>query len=259
MDRYLVPRGAGGAQDARGRGELRVGRVVYVDGRKVLPRYPGFSLVEVMTASTKYGSLGPYVLRDEEGRLMENLWQFSKVYARVPATRQRRSRFDRTVIWERGAETHVRGGELTEAYWKWRADGMAAPDPIRYPVGFATRSACLYALHPDAGPDDDAPRLSYVEARSEIYIPIYKRLVRRAPQYAELLRRLRGGENLLIAEVDGPHEESNAHYEATYGVAPVERGTILASPATLDVLRRDTRHPYGHGYCLAEALLEDVD
>jgi len=53
----------------------------------------------VLTKSSAYGSLGPYELRDQLGRTMEGIWQCSKVYPDVPASRQTYSRYDQTVIW----------------------------------------------------------------------------------------------------------------------------------------------------------------
>lgn len=35
----------------------------------------------------------------------------------------------------------------------------------------------------------------------------------------------------------------------------IENGTIEANIDTLKMLLNDTRHPFGHGYCLSMALL----
>jgi len=76
--------------------------------------------------------------------------------------------------------------------------------------------------------------------------------------YAELKERLDGGENLLIAEVDGPKEESMPYYKENYGVDDefIENRTILVNDENMDLMLNDTRHAFGHGYCLAMSLLQ---
>lgn len=54
-------------------GEVRVGTRLYNGGKYYDPSYPGFTPIIVLTKSSKYGSLGPYVLRDEKGRIFENI------------------------------------------------------------------------------------------------------------------------------------------------------------------------------------------
>jgi hypothetical protein len=58
------------------------------------PSFDGFKSILVLTKSSPYGELGPYVLKDEDGKIMENIWQFSKVYKQIPKTTQRYSQWD---------------------------------------------------------------------------------------------------------------------------------------------------------------------
>jgi hypothetical protein len=76
----------------------------------------------------------------------------------------------------------------------------------------------------------------------------------------ELKKRLDDGENLLIIEVDAPHQESLDYYMRKYKVAAnfIERDSSLATKENLDIFLNDPTHPFGHGYCLAIALL-DID
>src|SRR5437868_14219298 len=116
-----------------GKGRIRVGRITYHQGKPIHPSYPGFTPIVVLTKSSPYGDLGPYVLKDEQGRIMENLWQFRKLYPWVPKVREIASRWDRTVVWEYPQETHVdEDGEPNDLYWKWRETGMNAPYAVRY-------------------------------------------------------------------------------------------------------------------------------
>lgn len=78
---------------------IRIGRRIYKDGKVVDPSYPGYEPIIVMTKSTAYGSLGPYCLKNDRGQIMENIFQFSKIYETVPSSRQKYSRYDPTIIW----------------------------------------------------------------------------------------------------------------------------------------------------------------
>jgi hypothetical protein len=91
-----------------------------------------------------------------------------------------------------------------------REDGLRNEYPVRYPVGRKTRSECLFAIPYDT--PSWTERLNYIEARKRNYLPLYIRLVREQPKFHKLLQRLLNGENLLIVEVDGPHEESLEYY-----------------------------------------------
>jgi hypothetical protein len=227
---------------------IRVGRIV--DG--VQPKIDGFKPIVVLMKSSKYYSLSPYSLRTQEGHIMENIWQFSKVYKTIPASRQTYSRYDNTVIWEHPAEAHLdQDGNLTNAYWNWRSKGYNNPHAVRYPVGFHHRTKCLYSYY-------NGKNLNYIEARKEIYMPIYIDLVKEQAQFKELKELLRKGVNLLILEVDGPHQESLQYYKDKYSVDDnfITNNTIIANEKNLDIMLNDAKHNFGHGYCLAMALLD---
>jgi len=233
---------------------IRVGTIRYNKGKKIYPSYPNYIRVEVMTASTAYGELGPYVLKDEDGKIMENIWQFAKVYPKVPATTQKYSRWDDTIIWHHPAEIHVdEKGELTPEYWNWREKGMSNEYPVRYPVGYSkkARASCLYAWW-------NEEKLDYIESREKIYLPLYTRLVKTQPKFNQLKEMLNKGTNLLIVEVDGPKQDSLNYYRQKYGVDNnfISNHTIEATEENFTIMLYDTRHPFGHGYCLAMALLD---
>jgi len=228
---------------------IRVGRC---NGNK-MPSYKNFVNIVVLTKSSAYGEIGPYLLKNEYDQIFENVWQFSKVYEKVPKSTQRYSRYDSKIIWDHPAETHVKNGKLTPEYFKWREAGMNAIYPIRYPVGMQDRHTCLYSL---VDPNEPDKQLNYIEARKEIYLKEYVALVKEQPKFKELQRMLKKGINLLIIEVDGPHQESLAYYQKKYGVDQsfIEQDTMLATPENLDIMLNDEKHAFGHGYCLAIAL-----
>ena len=190
---------------------------------------------------------------------MTVLGQFSKVYKEVPAHTARKSRWDSTVIWQHPAEKHYdeKTNTLTKEFRQWREKGSRALHPIRYPVGFKYRHKCLFAVPLDATPDQPLEKLDYVESRKAIYLPLFCKLVKKQPQFQELKKRLAKGENLLILEVDGPHQESLSYYRHKYGVGEdfIQDHTILVTKPHMRVMLNDPKHPFGHGYCLAMALL----
>jgi hypothetical protein len=329
-----APPATGGAKSSKKPGRVRVGRRVYGYGGKFTdPKVPGFTPILCLTPSSPYGAISPYCLRDVQGRVMENLWQFSKVYRTVPPSRQTYSRYDARVIWQHGAEVHVApDGTLLPAYWAWREKGFAAPDAIRYPVTFDHRTQCIGAIPPSfklaaapttaaptttapttaaessaqvgqaqspevlaAGPQDSvglqgsvgpetgsaanetassnaataasaavpapvsapAALLDYVQSRRLIYLPVYAQLLEGNRLFEHLRARHLSGEDLLIIEVDGPHQESLAYYRQKYGVAAdfIVGDTVDVNAHSMRLLLNDTKHPFGHGYCLAMALM----
>jgi len=240
-------------------GKVRVGRILTHKGNQIVPSYKGFNPIIVMTKSSDYGIIGPYCLKDEEGRIMENLWQGSKVYKEVKEIKTPLSRwYPDKIIWQHPKETHVDDvtKEPNELYWSWREKLQRNPEPVRYPVGYNERHKCLYAILSKS----DQRHLSYIESRKEIYLPLYIKLVKNHKVFLDLKKRLENGENLLIVEVDGPHEETLHYYQSKYSVPDdfIEDETVLATYSNLKILLDDSVHPFGHGYCLAAALL-DID
>jgi hypothetical protein len=252
-----------------GKGSVRVGRTNYgKNGKRTDPSYKDFTkIIVLMKSHSKWGMIGPYDLVDESGRIMENIWQFAKIYPKVPKSKQKCSRYNPTIVWEHPAETHIKNhdptdnsGEITDEYRSWREKGMNNKYAVRYPVGFHHRHKCVYALAENAGESGsiDDTQLNYVESRKRIYLPVYCEMVKKHPLFRELQDRLEAGENLLIIEVDGPHQESLEYYKDKYGVADdfIENNTMLVNEHNIQIMLNDDKHPFGHGYCLAMALLD---
>jgi hypothetical protein len=239
-------------------GKLFVGRMVYDHGKLVkTPSLPGFKSIKVMMKShSDWWPLSPYYLEDEKGRILENKWQFSKIYSDVPSVMQTYSRYNKQVIWQHPKEIHVtKDGILTKEYWAWRRKGMECPYAIRYPVGYYHRHKCLGALK------SGYPQiLDYIESRKQIYLPEYVNAVRKEPLFNRLVEMLRNGENLLILEVDGPHQESLSYYKEKYGTSNFIRDHCMeAKREYLQFMLEEPKHPFGHGYCLCIALLDEIE
>lgn len=231
-------------------GQIRVGRITYDKGTPVYPSYEGFTPIIVMTKSSEYGELSPYVLQDENGVIMENAWQFRKLYPWVPESKQYYSRFDKTIIWSHPQETHVSDGEPNEKYWAWREKGFKCQYPVRYPVGNGIhKSRCICVL-------SNGERLGIKDSREKVYLKIYSDLVKKHLKFDNLRQRVKRGENLLIIEVDGPHQESLEYYKRTYNVEDsfIESNTMLITMKNVKIMLKDEKHSFGHGYCLAMTL-----
>lgn len=240
---------------------IRVGKCIYAkNGMPIYPSFQNFtSIIVMMKSHSKYHFMSPYELTDEKGRIMENCWQFSKVYNQVPKTKEYYSRYDNTVIWEHNEEVHIdENDNINNLYRNWRKKGMDNKYPVRYPVSFQHRDKCLYALiELDNGTIDETNKLDYIQARKKIYLPLYCELVKKEPEFVNLKKRLEKGENLLIIEVDGPCQQSLNYYKNNYGVDDtfIENNTMLVNQQNINIMLNDSKHPFGHGYCLAISLL----
>lgn len=229
---------------------IRVGRK---NGEEV-PSLPNYKTILSLTKSSPYGELSPYVLKNENGHILENVWQFSKVYENVPYSKQTYSRYDGRIIWEWPSEKHydTETKTLTDEYWKWREAGMNAKYPIRYPVGFSRRHECLFSVN------EKGKKKSYISSRQTIYFPMYEKAVTKQPKFKKLKHMHESGENLLIVEVDGPHQESLSYYIEKYGVSDdfITNNTIEVTEKNMTIMISDTKHPFGHGYCLGMCLAD---
>ena len=106
--------------------------------------------------------------------------------------------------------------------------------------------------------DQRTVKLDYVEARKKIYLNTYVELAKEEPLFLVLKKKLEDGKNLLITEVDGPHQESGEYYSQKYGVSPnlIRENCMKATKENLELMLSDTKHPFGHGYALAWGLLD---
>ena len=117
--------------------------------------------------------LGPCRLYDDhESRVLENAWQYSKLYA-VHADAE---------------------GEPTEAYWAWAEAGWASPKAVRYPMGKEGRPLCSLW---------DGHGLGYVEARKRIYGPLYVEAVRKTEGWKKLEALRSEGRPIVLRDFDG--------------------------------------------------------
>ncbi len=243
-------------------GKIRVGKIRYINGEQIIPKYEDYENVICMTKSSEYGAISPYCLKDDNGNLIENVWQFSKLYNRIADSQQKYSRYDSRIIWRWPSDIFVQDEQILPDYWLWRKKGMESPDPIRYPVGFNNRSSCIgaikgYDVYNEPKDLNDFEILDYIESRKLIYWPLYSNAVKKHRKYKILQDKLNQGINLLICEIDCSYQDSIDYYKETYGVDDdfIENWSMEVNKKNMEIVLNDTKHPFGHANCLGMALL----
>jgi hypothetical protein len=103
---------------------------------------------------------------------VENGWQFSKVYPYYADE----------------------DGNPSDRYFKWAEEGWNDTKAHRYPMGRDTVPP-LYSWW-------DGEKLSYVEARKKIYIPLYSNAVRKTSAFEKLKELHDAGETLYLQDFD---------------------------------------------------------
>ena len=130
---------------------------------------------------------------------VENAWQFAKVYPE-----------------------HVGDDGLPlDEYFGWAASGWRDQRAHRHPMGKRSPAYSWW----------DGKRLSYVEARKRIYVPLYAKAVVKTTAFATLLGLYRDHGEVVMWDFDG--------YEAK---------------KTFEELLNDPSRPLGHAFVLAWLL-----
>jgi hypothetical protein len=150
----------------------------------------GASLVNTTSRSPSWGfdlapfSLGPVQLPRgwpiDQALNVGNAWQFAKVYAQHLNTK----------------------GDPSSAYWQWAVQGWKDNSAHRSPMGEGHVPS--YSLWVVNGRDQ---HLGYIEARKQIYAPIYAEAVKKTPAFAQLTETYRQARNngriLCLWDFDG--------------------------------------------------------
>jgi len=146
--------------------------------------------INTTSHSTSFGRvLSPFLLGpvklygDFIAQNVENLWQFSKVF-----------------------RCHVDENENpTQEYWEWAKAGWADKKAHRYPM--YKGAVPLYSYW-------DGKKLTYIEARKAIYIPIYAGAVVKSPAFQELKELYELCGDLTLWDFDGyNHRELGMSYD----------------------------------------------
>ncbi len=114
---------------------------------------------------------------------VENAWQFCKVYEYY--------------LEEDNA--------VGERYFKWANDGWCDTKAHRYPMGREAKP--LYSYW-------DGEKLTYVEARKKIYIPLYAEAVQKTYAFDKLKKMHEEGQDLYLWDFDGyDHKAAEMTYD----------------------------------------------
>ncbi len=235
---------------------IRVGKYDYKSTAQ--PTTEGYRNVLIHTS----GQLSPYTMKDENGVIMENFWQFSKIWERTFEIKQPISQYDHNVRWEHPAELHyvyntddaidciigynLNDGDITHKYWEWRNKGFAHDKWVRYPVGHARHGETLGSV---IGNVDKYEFVDYIEARKRIYFTKYKEIAVKTDAFRRIKKIFDQGGCIQINEVDGPTITDEYPYNTVVG------GSIEITPEILIALINNPSQAFGHGYALAACLM----
>ena len=148
--------------------------------------------------------LGPVDLYDDYvAKNVENAWQFSKVYP-----------------------CHIdEDDNPSEDYFQWAQEGWEDAKAHRYPMGKG--SIPMYSWW-------DGEKMTYVEAREKVYIPLYSIAARESEAYKTLQKTYLNNDIIYILDFDVyDHKKAEMTYE--------------------EVIRNEHRK-CGHGFVLAMML-----
>lgn len=236
------------------------------------PEVPnGYEYVNVLSwhkSDTKYYEMSPYFLKtdgneiqvNDGGVIFENFWQGSKVYPIVypnevyPHYSKKGNPNYLLFKWDT-KESHYNKETDTinyDKYLKFRSAIFSCKNAIRYPNGYNHRSECVFSLIIDKNKTET--RYGYQEARENIYVLEYVRLVRKLPIYMYLLNKLKTDPlyKICISEVDVPSPDKKGHYK-------IPTNYFDCTLESIQLLIKDTSCPFGHGLALAYALLKDLE
>jgi hypothetical protein len=231
---------------------LRVGRAMKIKGKWEYSSYEGFEPIIILTKDSPYGSLSPYVLKSEAGVIMENDYQFDKIYPVSPAHNERNHPMG-PIIWTQPQEVHVdEKGILTPEFFAWRKRGKNLKNWVRYPCGRKNMHLCRGSYL-----ESENRVIGYIESRIKTYATLYIEEVRIQAQFLEIIEKLKAGKKLLILETDGPVGTSLPYYKEKYKVGDdfIVGNTMIATPENINIMLYDEKEKFGHGYACAWGIL----
>jgi hypothetical protein len=230
---------------------LRVGKIIWPNK---IPHTNGYKTISVHPSNKIGGGLSPYTLKDDKGRIMENAYQFQKIYPKVYAQKQKHwlKSMDGIYIWVHPEEIHIdENGNPTKEYWAWRKKGMNNKYNVRYPNGRTHASECVgaYLKIGTKNGKSQYELLDYIESRKRIYAKLYIECAKKHPQFQQLKDLIAGGNKLQICEADGPK------YTTKFPFNQVVDGSMPITEENVKAWLHDPSQPFGHGVCLCVALL----
>lgn len=180
--------------------------------------------------------LSPYHLKifDPEVNkeiLFENFYQSCKVFSKMEAQHQ-----GGYANWVHGEEIHCVDDKITPEYLNWRKKVRLHQCPLRYPAGYQDRSKVLFSYY-------EGRRLTYLEARKQIYCANYERAVHNHQLIKYLRELLRQGFTLEIIDVDLPGVSAFSIDENDKFILEYNKYIV------------DTSLAFGHSWTVAKLIL----
>lgn len=234
--------------------------------------YENFEIVNVLKwNNSKWQKLCPYLLKTDGNEdyynpgevLFENFYQGCKIYDIVYENEVYPSKYQMNnpnYLWWKFEPQNPSGDILCknnminyDLYFNWRNSLWNCQHPIRYPNKIHRRKNTQFAICIDKNGNEK--RFDYISTRKEIYMKEYIRLIKQLPEYNELLNKLKKGENIMLCEIDVPANGKRGNY----GLDCNNDNVCIMSIDKLEALLNDTTEAFGHGLCLAYALLMDLE
>jgi hypothetical protein len=157
--------------------------------------------------------LGPVQLyAGLEAKCHENAWQFSKVY-----------------------DCHVDcNGDPSQDYWFWATKGWQDTYAHRYPMGKGKKP--LYSYW-------NKEKLSYIEARKKIYIPLYSSAVVKTNAFSKLEELFLQDKDLYLQDFDGyNHKKLEMSYHDVLHCESRKMGHAFVLAMILDQYLKDEEY-----------------
>ena len=224
--------------------------------------YSGLNL----TRKAEFSSLHPDNLRESSGRILGNVWKFSKLYRYIPRIKLTGMSGRLLVdIWKHPYETHFSDDIVTKEYWEWRRKGFNLEYPLVSPIGKSSKERYIGFIPTNCNLYGDVSKenveiLDSVQARKDIFNKHYSRLVKREEKFYELKKWIKNGQNLFIIDPDGPCFEDLEYYKDKYNVDDefiTSNNIAIANEENLKIFLNDELHEPGFSFYLA-ALLQDI-
>lgn len=179
-------------------------------------------------------------IKDEDGVILKNKWEFSKVYNVIDKYEQYEGN---KLIW---SNNKFNSDEIKK-YEEWRNNGFKAKTIINFP-----KTKWLYSYK------KKTKKLSIPDARKYILLSEYEKAVKKTKIYYKLKELITNKKNILIIDKNGPKQKSIAYYMGKYGVTKdfINKGIMTINKKNISIMLTDMKHTFGVGYCLGMLLLD---
>ena len=187
--------------------------MIYVIGHKDVCYLNESKVVNTTSHSNDFGrQLSPFILGPVDlydgyvYQNVENGWQFSKTYAR---------------FLDPDNDEYP-----NEQYFEWAKKGWDKKWADRYPMGKGAQPAYSFW---------NGKKLSYIEARKAIYIPLYSRCVRETDAFKTLEKKHSEGEEIYLLDFDGyNHKKIGMNYDDVVNCEKKKMGHAFVIAMLLD-------------------------